>query len=470
MKKGNAARTRALEMTIMAVTAVTPLRVRLSAMGATVDRPHGSGAATCEVRLVPVGGHRSSVQAMRLTAGDTAILNGELGEGARLALELVVAAGEAMGADELLDISGAHIDGCLYHGVAGLDFARRLADSGGEVVVPTTLNVATLDLLHPNLYRGDAGTARRARQLMEAYVEMGCRPTWTCAPYQLADRPALGDQVAWGESNAIVFANSVLGARTNRYGDFLDICCALTGRAPAVDLHTDDGRRATMALDVDVPDSWLDEDLFYVGLGIVLGRVAGTRVATITGLDSRADEDRLKALGAAAASSGAVAMFHVEGITPESAALASAPIERRTRVDASTVASALRGLTGDTTELGAVSVGTPHASVAELRKLASLMDGVRSAVPFYVNTSRDVVAEVPSAVAVIERFGGTVVTDTCTYITPIIGEVTGAIMTNSGKWAYYAPGNLGVEVALGSLSDCVESAVSGKVVVSGLLS
>lgn len=397
------------------------------------------------------------------------MLGGELGDAARIALELVVAAGKAMGAEDLIDISGAHIDGCLYHGEAGLDFARRLADAGGEVVVPTTLNVSSLDLLHPELYRGDADTADRARQLMSAYEQMGCSPTWTCAPYQLASRPGLGDQVAWGESNAIVFANSVLGARTNRYGDFLDICCALTGRAPFVDLHTDDGRRAVMALDVDVPDSWLEEDLLYVALGIVLGRVAGTRVATINGLDGRADEDRLKAVGAGAASSGAVAMFHVEGVTPESSTLGLVPVEERVRVDAEAITGALQELSGDVSVgLGAVSVGTPHASESECLALADLVDGVRTVVPFYVNTGRDVASRVPKAMAAIEEFGGTVVTDTCTYITPIIGDVTGVVMTNSGKWAYYAPGNLGVEVAIGSLADCVESAVTGEVVVRGL--
>lgn len=394
------------------------------------------------------------------------MLGGELGEASRIAMELVVAAGEAMGADELLDISGAHIDGCLYHGEAGLDFARRLADAGGQVTVPTTLNVSSLDLLHPELYRGDATKAARSRELMTAYEEMGCRPTWTCAPYQLVDRPGFGEQVAWGESNAIVFANSVLGARTNRYGDFLDICCALTGRAPATGLHTDSGRRATLGVDIDVPDTWLDNDLFYVGLGLVLGRVAGAEVTTITGLDDRADEDRLKATGAAAASSGAVAMFHVAGVTPEAETLGKAP-QRWVNVDRSMIAAALARTGGLSGRLGAVSIGTPHASAAELEHLATLVEGRHTAVPFYVNTGRDVASDHAESLALIKAFGATIVTDTCTYITPIIGDVDGVVMTNSGKWAYYAPVNLGVDVALGSLADCVESAVRGEVTVSG---
>lgn len=382
-------------------------------------------------------------------------------------MELLVATAEALDAPGLLDINSAHIDGCLYHGLAGLDFARSLVDAGGQVVVPTTLNVSSLDLLHPDLYRGDQGDAARSRELMAAYEAMGCKPTWTCAPYQLMDRPALGDQIAWGESNAIVFANSVLGARTNRYGDFLDICCALTGRAPAVGLHTDDGRRATLAIDVNAPEEWRDDDLFYVAVGLALGQVAGTEVAVLRGLDERATEDRLKAVGAAAASSGAVGMFHVAGVTPESADMAGTP-RRQVSVTAEELVAAMRSLTSDG-RLGAVCLGTPHASERELEVIAGLCAGSKAKVPFYVNTGRDVAASVPEAVNAIETFGGVVVTDTCTYLTPIIGDVDGVVMTNSGKWAYYAPANLGVRVVFGNTADCVESAVHGEIVNTGML-
>ncbi|HUF16040.1 MAG TPA: aconitase X catalytic domain-containing protein [Acidimicrobiia bacterium] len=406
---------------------------------------------------------------MLLTEEDRARLNGEAGEATRIAMELVVAAGEAVGAGSLLDITGAHVDSCLYHGLASLDFAERLSGAGGAVTVPTTLNVTSLDLLHPELYRGDEVIAARARKLIDAYVAMGCRPTWTCAPYQLVDRPRLGDQVAWGESNAIVYANSVLGARTNRYGDFLDICCALTGRVPYVGLHTDEGRRATVRVDVEVPDSWLDDDLLYVAVGHALGKSVGTEVAVITGLDDRADEDRLKALGAVAASSGAVGMFHVEGVTPEAATRGDAcqgrPVERVVTLDPGTVRAVVTGLSSTTKGLGAVSVGTPHASLAELESLASLCSGRRTMVPFYVSTARDILAAAGAAAQDIEAFGATIVTDTCTYLSPILEPPDGAVMTNSGKWAYYAPANLGVEVVLASLSDCVESAVGGETVL-----
>ncbi len=387
-------------------------------------------------------------------------------------MEILLAVGRSEEASHLIDVTGAHIDGCLYHGTAGLDFALTLVDGGGEVAVPTTLNVSSLDLIHPDLYRGDPETAVLARRLMDAYVDLGCRPTWTCAPYQLPGRPEVGEQVAWGESNAIVFANSVLGARTNRYGDFLDICCALTGRAPYTGLHTDQGRHARLVIEVEVPDPVLDDELAYVLIGHTVGKLVGNRVPVLVGLDERASEDRLKGLGAAAASSGSLAMFHAVGVTPEAPDLETATGGAR-RSSAKLGLGQLRKAreelaTGEGT-LGAVSVGTPHMSLSELSELARLVSGRRMKVPFYANTSRHVLAraEEDRLVEVIEGAGVVLVTDTCTYITPIMGDVTGDLMTNSGKLAFYAPANLGVTVALGSLADCVESAVTGEVVTSG---
>src|SRR6266508_2019524 len=171
------------------------------------------------------------------------MLAGTEGAASQFAMRVIVKLAELAGAAELISIASAHIDGCLFHGYAGLDFAERLVRGGAAVRVPTTLNVSSLDLLHPDRYRGDPETARAARRLMDAYVAMGCRETWTCAPYQLPVRPAFGEHVAWAESNAIVFVNSVLGARTGRYGDFVDICAAITGRVPNAGLHLSKRRR-----------------------------------------------------------------------------------------------------------------------------------------------------------------------------------------------------------------------------------
>lgn len=394
-------------------------------------------------------------------------------------MRIIVTTARVLEAPRLIDVTRAHIDSCLYHGRSGLDFAERLVAGRGRVEVPTTLNVSSLDLLHPDLYRGDPETAAAARRLMDCYEEMGCRPTWTCAPYQLADRPAFGEHVAWAESNAIVFANSVLGARTDRYGDFIDICAALTGRVPEAGLHVTEKRRGSVVFDVSgLPEALFDVDAFYPVLGHLVGDTTGSAVPVIDGLPPGVSEDRLKALGAAAASSGAVALVHVVGTTPEAETLEEALQGRRARrsevVTTGAVAAARDELTtssGD--DLGAVCLGTPHYSLAEFAALVPLVTGrrVHPSVEMYVSTGRDVYAAVRERgwADLLEEAGVQVVVDTCTYITPIIRNRAGAVMTDSAKWAYYAPGNIGVSVVFGSRDECVESAVAGEVRRDGAL-
>ena len=386
-----------------------------------------------------------------------------------LATRILVEMAEVMGAGRLVPITGAHIDGCLYHGPAGMDFAERLAAEGARVRVPATLNVSALDLLHPGLVRLDADTSALARRQMDAYVAMGCRPTWTCAPYQLADRPGLGEQIAWAESNAIVFANSVLGARTERYGDFLDICCAVTGRAPDVGLHTDEGRRATLVLDVAaVPDRLLLETAGAAALGLVLGSTAGAAVAAIVGLPPTIAEDALRALGAGAASSGSVALFHAVGVTPEAPNLdvvtgrmADLPTVTITPADLRRAREELSTAAG--TRIGAVTLGTPHASAAELGRLVNLVDRYPPKVPAFVNVGRDTLAGRGAlAAARLTDAGVRIVADTCAYLTPVIHDVDGPLMTDSAKAAWYAPANLGVEVVFGTTEECVRSAAAGE--------
>lgn len=385
-------------------------------------------------------------------------------------MRLVVRAAEVTGARRLIDITAAHVDSCLYHGRASLDFVDRLVEGGATVGVPTTLNVGAVDLLHPELYRGDPQSSERGRLLMDRYRALGARPTYTCAPYQLADaRPGRGEHVAWGESNAIAFCNSVLGARTNRYGDFLDIAAAITGRVPEAGLHLTDARRATLRLRLadDVPAALRDDDALFPVLGIVLGRRGGSSVAAIDGLPPGQSEDRLKAMGAAAASSGSVAMFHVIGSTPEADLVDDdVPLESVTLAELRAVRGELTTAAGES--LAAVSLGTPHASLAELERYAQLLgaDLVHPDVECVVSTGRDVLAAAQSAgIAPRLRAAGVeLLTDTCSYIAPILRRADGPVMTDSGKWAYYAPANIGASVVIGSTAECIASAVAGRVV------
>jgi hypothetical protein len=400
------------------------------------------------------------------------VLAGEDGEAAAFAMRIVVEMAKVVGADRLIDITAAHVDGCLYHGIAGLEFAERLLASDARVRVPTTLNVGYLDLLHPERYRGEAATGANARRQMDAYVEMGCRPSWTCAPYQLAERPSIGEHVAWAESNAIVFCNSVLGARTARYGDFIDIAAAITGRVPLAGLHRDEERAASLVVRLDgVPGRLLVSDVLFPVLGYLIGREAGSAVPAIVGLPSDTSEDRLKALGAAAASSGSVAMFHAVGLTPEAPTLEAATggatlpeiavTPERLRAARDELETAKGG-----DRLGAVCVGTPHASLPELERLGELLGRERPSVTLWVNTGREILADAErrGVSAVLERSGVRIVTDTCTYLSPLLGDVEGPVMTDSAKWAWYGPANIGVEVAFGSLEECVRSALAGRIV------
>jgi predicted aconitase len=408
------------------------------------------------------------------------MLAGTEGTGAALAMRLVVRAAEALDAPRLIPITGAHVDSCLYHGEATIDFVNRRVDGGAQVSVPTTLNVGALDLLHPELWHGDQRAAERGRLLMERYRQLGCTPTYTCAPYQLDfARPALGEQVAWAESNAIVFCNSVLGARTERYGDFTDIACAISGRVPDAGLHREEGRRAVLVLRLadDVPVTLRESDALYPVLGLVLGSRAGGRVAALDGLPAGLSEDRLKALGAAAASSGAVAMFHAVGSTPEAPTLALAlqgrePEEKGdvTLADLRTARDTLTTPSGGAfpgMPIGCVSLGTPHASLAEMQAIERELAGSRPAagVEMLVSTSRHLLAEADEIglAGRLRDAGVELLVDTCSYIAPVLRPSSLPTMTDSAKWAFYAPGNIGVEVVLGSLRECVHSAIAGSV-------
>ena len=413
---------------------------------------------------------------VRLTAPDRALLRGEEGEGARLAMSVLARMADVVGARELLDITAAHIDSSLYQGPATLEFAERLAEGGARVRVPATLNVAGVDAGGWREWDVPAVWAEPARRQMEAYEAMGCEPTWTCAPYQTQPRPGLGEQVAWGESSAIVFANSVLGARTDRYPDLLDICCAVTGRAPAAGLHLTENRAGQVLVDLSgVPRRLAETSALFPVLGHWIGlRVAG-RIPVLDGLDPRPEEDDLKALGAAMASSGAVGLFHWVGLTPEApdrrAAFQGRKPAWRLRPGVTELRAARDELASGLAEgdgLDLVVLGSPHFSLSEFAALARLVEGRRChpGVRMLITTGRAVreLAARAGYLDAIEAFGGELTVDTCILTTPMLPEEIRCLMTNSAKYAWYTPGLLDRAVAFGSLPDCVESAVAGRVV------
>ncbi|MCO5057687.1 MAG: aconitase X catalytic domain-containing protein [Rhizobiaceae bacterium] len=414
---------------------------------------------------------------LALTPDERAVAAGEAGDGAGMAMRIVAEAARLLGAPHLIPIASAHIDGALYHGDSGTLFAERLVDGGARVAVRSTLNVGALDLTGCSHVRLAEPQRSMARRMMDAYAALGCETSWTCAPYQAGHRPSPGTDVAWGESNAVVFCNSVLGARTNRYGDFLDIACAIVGRAPFYGLHDAANRRAEFVFDLSgLGSSLLAQEHIWPVLGSLYGREAGTAVGVVAGVDRHPGEDALKAFGAAAASSGAVGLFHVAGVTPEAADVAAASGgETPRRVIAVTpqmAAAAMRELSTASRDasIDAVAIGSPHLSQGEFDRLEALIAGRKLAVPFYACTGRHVLKTLDATGQRLrlEKAGVTIVADTCVVVTPMLPDVKGVLMTNSGKFAHYAPANTGYAVTYGSMTDCVESALTGKYVLTEL--
>lgn len=409
-----------------------------------------------------------------LNAKDREMLAGAHGPAKQMAMRILIRMSEIAGAKSLLDIEAAHIDSTVYIGEAGLEYAEKLASLGAKVAVPTTLNVSGVDEHHWQEWSVPPNWASGARRQMAAYQSMDAVPTWTCAPYQTEFKPKFGQQIAWGESNAIVFANSVIGARTERYPDLFDVCCAITGRAPAMGLHLTENRAGQLLLNLkNVPASLQMRDDFYPVLGHWLGKISGGRIPVVAGLEVKPNEDQLKALGAGAACSGAVAMFHLVGITPEAPTLESAfqgkqPAETH-EVGMHELRTARQDLThGFSGKLDMVVLGSPHFSLAEFKQLAPLLRGKKrhNNVRFLVTSSRIMaqLAREAGYMKIIEDFGGQLTVDTCILTSPMLPAEIHNLMTNSAKFSYYAPGLLNKTISYGSLEDCVQSAVEGKII------
>jgi len=415
---------------------------------------------------------------VKLAARDREMLDGEHGEAARFAMSVVVRAAAAVGAETLLSVEQAHIDACALRSRSSLDLIGHLVEGGGRVSVSTTLSMVSLDLENWRYLGVGRDHAETALRIAGGYLALGCIPTWTCAPYQGYLAPRFGQHIAWGESNAVAYANSVLGARTNRYPDYLDICAAITGRVPYAGLHRDENRRGTFRVNIESgdPAQWASP-VAWAALGSLVGRTVGERVPVLDGLPpERPSNDMLKAFGAAAASFGSVGLFHIVGVTPEAADLSTAC---GGRPPAETVAFSTEALCDAWAELSsaeagepvdAIVLGCPHASYAELEALVRAIASrssprVRSSVQLLVFASAPMVelARRGGLLEPLARFGATIVRDSCPFHVPVVMAEARVLMTDSAKCAYYAPGELDVRVAVGTLDACVDSAVTGEI-------
>jgi predicted aconitase len=402
---------------------------------------------------------------VRLDAVDQAFLSGHHGKAAQVAMRLLLRMAALQEAKAFIDVTQVHIDGCIYTGPASLRFAQMLVEWGAHVRVPTTLNSISVDKRRWRAQGVAQDLGTPASTLADAYLAMGAQPSFTCAPYLLESAPRFGEQIGWAESNAVVYANSVIGARTMKYPDYLDICMALTGRAPLAGCHLDAGRRATLALEVEMPAG--ADDAFWPLLGYCCGSVCGSEIPLIRGLEtSAAGQDELKGFGAAFATVAAAPMFHIAGITPEADEQRPG---RQMRTGLGELRQAWAVLnTAASPEIGLVSLGNPHFSLDECARLAALVRGrTKSAEVAVVVTCGRAVHEAACQaghVAAAEAFGVQFVTDTCWCMLgePVIPPAVRTLMTNSGKYAHYAPGLVGRDVRFGSMAECIEAACSGK--------
>lgn len=409
---------------------------------------------------------------LKLTEQDRALLDGSHGKAAQIAMQIVLRMAEIQGATQLLDVTQAHIDGCIYTGPASLRFAEQLVQWGAKVRIPTTLNAISVDQRRWRELGVDPALGEPASALGDAYMAMGAQLSFTCAPYLLDTAPKAGEQIVWAESNAVVYANSVLGARTQKYPDFLDICMALCGRAPLTGCHLDAPRKA--GLIIDVPQLGHVDDSFFPLLGYHIGSLAGRRIPLIRGLEHAAPTlDDLKAFGAAFATTSAAPLFHIAGVTPE-ALEPNDVLQPGVTLPLETVGAA--GLLASWRELNCarhghvdvISLGNPHFSFSEFATLASLCAGQikHPDVVLAITCGRAVLEQARQAgyLGAIEAFGAVLVTDTCWCMLgePVIPPHATTLMTNSGKYAHYAPGLVGRGVHFASLAECVEAACTAR--------
>ncbi|HOQ99299.1 MAG TPA: aconitase X catalytic domain-containing protein [Anaerolineae bacterium] len=412
---------------------------------------------------------------LTLDPADEACLAGACGEGARLAAQLVVALGRIYGAGDLVPVGSVQVAGVSYRnlGAAGLGFLRDWAAKGASARVPALLNPAGIDLVAWREHGIPEAFARQQLAVIEAYRRLGVTPSCTCTPYLVGNVPRYGEHLAWSESSAVALANSVLGARTNREGGPSALAAAILGKTARYGLHLDAGRRAGMVIDVTCP---LRSTADFGALGYLVGRLAGDAVPLLR-LRACPEEllgqpdlvrspylPHLKGLGAAMAASGAVALYHIAGVTPEARVQGEALVAPgATHCTIADLAPGYAALNTAGAEVDIVSIGCPHASLGELAAAADLLQGRHTRTALWITSARATIEEARRCgiAEPLERAGARLIADTCLVVAPLQHYGFHAVATNSAKLACYAPGHCGLATRYGPLEACVEAAVSG---------
>jgi len=386
---------------------------------------------------------------MHLIREEEKMLDGEYGWANQVSMKILVRLGELFGATRLIPVQSAHLSGVSYKhmGDASIDFIKALVEGGGKAQTPSTLNPSSFDPTYlPKCYSRER--LQKQSRIIDLYTRMGINPTLTCTPYYL-QKPKKGQHLAWAESSAVIYANSVLGAWTNREGSPSALAAALIGKTSDYGVHQAANRQPNVLVKVETS---LKNEAEYGALGIHLGKVLKDKVPAIKGLKNPTD-DELKQLGAGMASSGMTSLFYHKSRS-EKEKLETISIEAKDLNDAAS------GLCTTTEAPDLVFIGCPHCSLKEVKSIAGLLNGkkVRKDVELWVCASRHVRKRAKNYVDIIERAGGHVLCDTCVLVTWIKDLGLRTLMTNSAKTAFYAPTLNEVEVELTPLKECIQAA------------
>ncbi|MFW9800184.1 MAG: aconitase X [Candidatus Thorarchaeota archaeon] len=405
---------------------------------------------------------------MFLTREEEQFLQGDQGEAIQLAMEVLVKLGEMYDADSMIQIENVHVDASSYYGIkdAGLEFCENLAREGATYKVPTTLCISSIDFERHSEFDIAQECVEKQLRIAKAHLSMGATPSWTCAPYQCDAPVRFGQNIAWGESNAIAFVNSVIGARTIRCADFVDICAAITGLMPQFGLYLDDERRGRILVKLDGLDTGQFTSADYAALGYYVGRVADSRVPVLQGVSKTVSADQLKAFSAAVSTSGSIGLFHMCGITPEAKDFNEAFGGGRPSETMAFGRDELDEVRDDLATHGRADpeiaiLGCPHYSVEELGELARFIKNKRVAANkhlwIFTNRYAQERAEQMGILDRIQKTGAKVICDTCFLLFPTAAWELDSIATDSAKTAHYAPGLGDFRVSFLDKAQCIES-------------
>ena len=427
-------------------------------------------------------------ETLSLTEEDHSFLEGTHGRAAQIAFQIICRMAEIQGADRLISVTKGHIDGSILAHDANLIFAETMQDMGAKTRIPTSINAISVDREQWLSQNIPSDFGNKASRLADAYVKMGARAVFTCAPYLLGDAPAFGEVIGWSESNAVIYANSILGARTTKHPDYLDLCIAMTGRAPASGVYQDEGRRPQLVLALSPALSQSvrqhEEDVFWPLLGWLAGKHAPHSIPLIKGCETlRPTAYQLKALCAGFGTSSASPLLHIAGHTPE-AELPPHPNAPHITIDEAQLSDAYQHLTGGkyqeaTAACDVIAIGSPHASFEEIltfydhlceqqkQHAATKTMTLHASMRCIITTGRHTI-KILKQVGIYDVLcdaGIQIYPDICwcSITAPLLPQATTAILTNSSKYAHYAYGLCGKPARLASLADCARAAISGNV-------